>query len=537
MHKVLLVDDEKLTREAISQNVPWNDIDFTLIGTAENGKEAITLVEQEIPDLVLTDICMPVMDGIALSGYLHENHPEIKVIIISGYDDFEYAKQAIRFEVSNYILKPITSCELIEELEKVKVKIEQSLEKKREFKKIHDKFEKSVPTLRNHFLTRLVEGNYSKNDIDVQMSQLNIELTGTKQAVVMLEVGDCSAFLKRYPAAKEELIEFAVANIAEELTAGEDHILFYKNEENISHLIFAENSEETLRELVEGSCQRLIDAIWRYLNTRVTALIGDSVKGPADWKRSYQSVLDAREHKFLFEGKELIYGKDVGSPKGNEKLELNHRADKLVLMIKLNQIEDVRSEIGQIFRRFREAGKEKKELLVIIQNLIFSVMIALDDHLSDSLRDDKSEFIIQLLESRHLSNIENRFRDFCIELSDDIAGKRENANQKQAVRAMDYIERNYMNVDMSLNMVCEYLCVSTSYFSAIFKNATGETFIEALTRVRIERARDLLESSDMKNYEVALAVGYQDPHYFSSIFKKRVGMSPTEYVKQLKRGT
>jgi len=537
MYKVILVDDEVLTREAISQNVPWNDIGFTLIGAAENGREAVNLVEREHPDLVLTDICMPVMDGIALSGYLYENHPDTKVVIISGYDDFEYAKQAIEFGVSNYILKPITSCELMEELEKIRLKIERALEKKREFEKIQTKFVRSVPTLRNHFLIRLVEGTYGKNDIEAQMSQLEINPVGRRQAVVRLEVEDAREFLKQYPKTGDELIEFAVANIAEEIAAGNSHIVFYKDETNASHFIFAADSDKALRERIQAVCQKMIDAIWEYMHTRVCALIGDSVTGAANWKRSYQSVLNAREYKFLLEGHDLIYGKDMMYTRETDNLKLMHRADKLVLMIKLNQIEEIKCETAQIFQCLRASGKEKKELMIMIQNLVLSILISLEDQISDHLKGDgKSAFIIQLLESSHLSNIEMRFLEFCTGLSGDIAVKRENPSAKQAIRAMDYIENNFMNVNISLNMVCEYLCVSTSYFSALFKNATGETFIEALTRIRIEKAKDFLESSDMKNYEVALAVGYQDPHYFSSIFKKRIGMTPTEYAKQLKRG-
>jgi len=536
MYKVLLVDDEILTREAISQNVPWNDIGFTLIGAAENGREAVGLVETERPDLVLTDICMPVMDGIALSGYLYEKHPETKVIIISGYDDFEYAKQAIKFGVSNYILKPITSCELMEELEKIKKKIEQTAEKKREFEQIQTKLEKSVPTLRSHFLTRLLEGNYTKNDIQSQIHQLGIHLNGQKQAVVMLEVEDFTAFLERYPIAAEELIKFAVANIAEEIAAGNERIVFFENESNNSHFIFAEESSDALYRLIDTVCRKMIDAVWKYMHTRVCAVVGNIVKGPANWKRSYQSVLHAREHKFLFEGQEIIYSKEVIPAKGTEKLELMHRTEKLVLMIKLNQSEEIKSETAQIFLRLRESGKENKELLVVIQNLIITILMALDDHLSGTKKEeDRSSFIIRLQEARQLSDIEIQFEKFCIDLADDIAVKRENPSEKQAIKAMDYIEKNYMNAEMSLHTVCEYLCVSTSYFSAIFKNATGETFVEALTRIRINKAKDFLESSDMKNYEVAIEVGYQDPHYFSSIFKKQVGVTPTEYVKQLRR--
>ncbi|MGN0411949.1 MAG: response regulator, partial [Lachnospiraceae bacterium] len=124
MYKVLFVDDEILTRQSISRNTPWEEAGFTLVGAAENGKQAIEMVEEKLPDLVLTDICMPIMDGIGLASYIHEKHPEIKVVILSGYDDFDYAKSALKYEVIDYILKPITSFELKEELEKIREKMD-----------------------------------------------------------------------------------------------------------------------------------------------------------------------------------------------------------------------------------------------------------------------------------------------------------------------------------------------------------------------------------------------------------------------------
>ena len=130
MYKVILVDDEYLTRDAISKNTPWEEAGFMLAGTAENGKAAIALIEETKPDLILTDICMPVLDGIGLAAYVHEHHPEMMVVIISGYDDFDYAKQAMSYEVADYILKPITSVELVEELEKIRKKLEASSQKR-----------------------------------------------------------------------------------------------------------------------------------------------------------------------------------------------------------------------------------------------------------------------------------------------------------------------------------------------------------------------------------------------------------------------
>ena len=366
MYKVILVDDEALTRDAISKNVPWEETGFELVGAAENGKEAIKLIEECQPDLVLTDIFMPVMDGLALSAHIQANYPDTKVVIISGYDDFEYAQKAIKYEVVDYIIKPITSYELVEELKMIKTKI-------------------------------------------------------------------------------------------------------------------------------------------------------DSTK--------------------LFEDQKFNYGQTNVSSKSDRQDKFIRQIDNLILAIKVENLTDIEKEVSNIFTSLRESGREKKQLLVVVQNLVLTILITLEMNAADHAPEyDKEGLILRLNEQKHFSDVEEVFLGFCRDLAKSIDDIRGGENQKQAIMAMDYIEKNYMNVDISLNKVCEHLCVSTSYFSVIFKNATGETFIESLTRVRMKKAKELLESTKMKNYEIATAVGYQDPHYFSSTFKKHIFMTPTEYAKKLQKG-
>lgn len=315
MYKVLLVDDEFLTRDAIAKNTPWEEGGFTLVGTAENGKIAIELLEKERPDLVLTDICMPVMDGLALSAYIHEHHPEIRVIIISGYDDFDYAKQALKYEVSDYILKPITSSELVEELQKVKKKIDTSLEQQMQVDRIKWEYEKNIPTLRSNFLTRLLEGSYLKNDITVQMAHLQIRLSGVCQVVVMIDVEDASGFHANYPEATEDLINFSVANITAELVENQPDIIFFQNTENKSLLIFSGDDEDMMQHRIESIGLKIVDSIQKYLQTKVCILVGEAVHGADQWKISYKGVLSARENKFLLDNHTFVYNKDFSVKK------------------------------------------------------------------------------------------------------------------------------------------------------------------------------------------------------------------------------
>jgi len=536
MYKVLLVDDEVLTREAIRQNIPWEEAGFLLTGVAENGKEALSMIAKEQPDVVLTDICMPVMDGIALSACLHERYPQIIIIIISGYDDFEYAKQAIKYEVSNYILKPITSRELMEELRKVKNKIDRTMEKQSELDQVQYEFKKNLPTIRNYFLNQLIEGNYLKNDVETQMQKLSIRPLGGFQAVVMLEVEDTSAFWENYPTAKEELIGFSVANISEEIAEEHQRVIFFRNVEEKSMFVFSHDSEDALISLIQETCRNIAAVIFRCMKIKVCTLVGKPVRNVKDWKKSYQSVLAAKEHRFFLEDYEFIFGSAFLAEKETVQLSLTPQIEKLVLMIKMNQVDEIKSITTGIFERLKSSGKEKMQMILTIQNLVLEILISLEENMPGKNEKYEDKFILQILEYKHLADVEKWFLGFGISLAEELSKKRESANQRLAARAMDYMEQNYMNADMTLNTICSYLSVSTSHFSTFFKNATGETFTEALTRIRIRKAKQLFEKTRMMNYQVATSVGYQDPHYFSSVFKKCVGQTPTEYGKRLRRG-
>lgn len=536
MYKVVLVDDEYLTRDAISKNTPWEEAGFELVGTAENGEAAIDVLEREQPDLVLTDICMPKMDGIALSGYIHEHFPEMKVIIISGYDDFEYAKQALKYEVSDYILKPITSYELVEELEKIGKKISEGRMKKNQVEKIQQEYEKNIPTLRSHFLNRLLEGNYLKNDISAQMEQFQLQSIKEVQAVMIIELEDADGFRAEYPNVSDDLVDFSIANISEEIVHEDESVIFVQNTENQSICIISAENDVLLQEKIEKYGMQIIEMLYKYMKINVCLLVGENVTTPQQWCKSYVSALNARDHKFLLEEHAFVYGKDFSTSGQGEQIQTSQWIDALVLQIKLNQKKELCDTVTEMFKAFRDSGKEKKNILLHVQNVVLSIMINLEDAASESGYDiEEIDFVHRMTEYKHLTDVEKRFMEFVKKLSDEIDGKRESANQKQAVLALDYIDKNYMNVNMSLNMVCAHLCVSTSYFSTIFKNATGETFVEALTRVRMEKAKMLLETSNMKSYEVAFNVGYNDPHYFSSIFKKHMGITPTEYAKRLRK--
>lgn len=537
MYKVLLVDDEALIREAISENIKWNELGYEFCGACANGKEAIEAIEKEEPHLLLTDICMPHMDGLELAKYVHNKYPQIKVIIISGYDDFDYAKQALTYQVKEYILKPITSFELSEVLEKTKESLDEEHKSTQSLKKIQQAYNNNIPFMKERLLNHLIYGQNLKEDMLSKLKELDAILLGKYFSVILIEEDDYMEFFKNYPEEDETLARFAIFNVAQEIVQNELCGLAFQNAEEKPVIICEENSEILLEKCVTELSDKVRGAIYKYLGMKTSAIIGRSVEGLQMVRQSYENAKSALEYKFMMGGNRTIYGKDILVKKEEGAFHINYWIEKLILMVKANQTKEMKNVVYDFFEALRSSYLSKNRIYINIQQAVITIMMVLDEADSrgdsDIMRQEK-QFLMGMYEQKHLSDVEELFLEFCCCVSDCLSSERDSYCRKQAIMALDYIEKNYGNNEVSLNTVCSYLAMSTSYFSSVFKNVTGETFIEALTKKRIEKAKLLFENTALKTYEIANEVGYIDPHYFSAIFKKAMGCTPTEYAKKVR---
>ena len=536
MYKIIFIDDEILIREAVSENTPWEEAGFELVGTAENGRDAISLIERLHPHVILTDIRMPVMDGLELAKYVSEHYEGTKVMILSGHDEFDYAKRAMQYGVSEYILKPVTSEELKDELIRMKKKLDADISEKERVVQIQRAYEENIPVLRDLYLNRLVEGNGVFNDWRDQFSHYRLDPPGPFQSVCIAAVHDSEKFFRKYPEESRELVDFAVYNIAHEIVESYPQVLCIRNTEDETLLIFSADSEPALDLLIREVGDRVIYELDKCMDTKLCIVVGRCVQSPVRWSDSLQSAKETEEFRFLMEDCTFLYGKDFSEERKGAGIKTSQYTDQLVLQIRTNQTGELKKTVSELFSDFRATKPDRKTIFVHIQNMMLSVFIRLEENelVSGGDYEEELSFINHLSEYNHLRDIEQEFISCCLSLAEGIAGRRDSINKKQAILALDYIEKNYGNSAMSLNMVCEYLSVSTSYFSTIFKAYTGETFVEALTRIRIEKAKKLIASTNMKNYEISDAIGFNDPHYFSSTFKKQTGMTPGEYAKKVK---
>ena len=535
MYKVLLVDDEALIREAISENTRWEELGYELMGTCKNGREAIERLNQEEADLVLTDICMPYVDGMELTRYLYEKHKEVKVIIISGYDDFEYAKTAVKYQVMDYILKPTTAKELAQTLTRVKEKLDEERFQRSDMKRIRGAYMSNLPILRGRFLNSLLMGNVGGQEIKEKLKDYEIRLDGKYFMTALVAGDDLAPFLRQSAEYKSDLACFAIYNVSSEIMDYYQAGVSFQDVDGRTVLIFSGNEE--IEELALKVTEEIHGSIFRFLKIHSTIGLGGRTGRVQELARSFQEARRMLEYRFVLGGNQVIYARELPENQDLVSGELPKYVSRICLAIRSGKEKEVREEISAFTSALRKSCLNRNRSIFHVQNLILSVMNELD---LAALNDEKilkeeRELLNTVYARDHLSEVEEVLVAFSTRLAEHFRDEKDSYCKRQALRALDYIEEHYRDTDVSLNSVCSCLAMSTSYFSSIFKNYTGETFIEALTRKRMEKAKFLLENTSRKNYEIACDVGYSDPHYFSNIFKKATGMTPTEYARKVRK--
>lgn len=538
MYKVLLVDDEVLIREAISENIPWKTLGFELLGTCENGREAMERIAANPPDLLLTDICMPFVDGIELAQYTYENYPDTRIVIISGYDEFEYAKKAVRYQVMEYILKPITPSELTGVLTKARESLDEARDRSKTMKNLKRAYASNLPLLRGRFLNGLLRGSVRTEGLEEKMEELGISLPGPFYNTAIVAGDDLSPFINRYPGIRDELALFSICNIAQELVrergCGD---AFQDMDERTAVILSAETEEDLERESGEvlKEIQRTVREL---LLIETTVGLGQTVSHIEKLHQSYEKAKAVTELRFLMGGGKLLRSEQLGMRQGTFSLDVSAWASRVVLAVKTGDAKGIEETILEFAQELRESYANRDRSILYVQNLLLTVgnMVNLTEEHEEQIVKREKDLMNRIDTYDHLSEMAAEAVNICMEISDLLCEQRDGYGKRQALMALDYIEKNYKNPDMGLNSVCSYLAMSTSYFSTLFKSCTGETFIEALTKKRMEKARELLEHTSLKNYEVADQVGYADPHYFSIAFKKATGKTPTEYAKEKRRG-
>lgn len=539
MYRVLLVDDEILVRDAIRENINWDKLDCELVGDCQNGQEAAEFVKANPVDIVLTDICMPYMDGMELSHFLHDNYPDIVIVIFSGFGEFEYAKKAIQYDVSEYLLKPVTAMELTGVLENMKEKVDQRKHEKERLEnltKVSQDYRKNVQVIRSKAMEALVTCSQNVQESIYQLKNLGIELEASQYRVAVFDF-DLYSDMYQIDMEKQQesaLMAFVLFNISDEIVSQENAGIAYQEGNNRVCVLFYGDSVKTSGNMVLKICGEIQQKVKEVIGMDVSICVGNRVKHLEELIISYNNAFLALQYRYLLGGGMLL---DLENQKLGINISLYEHLQELTEALKSGRKE----RMDQVFSRMEEEIKgaivEKSRACLYLQQIIRSVRNVYEMVEGDfeKIQRKQDELLQKVTEQKTFQKAIGLVKEYAQQVMGELLELNSSSGQRQAVMAIDYIQNNYMDPNLSLNSLCSYLCISTSHFSTIFKEVTGETFMDVLIRTRMQKAKELLENTTMKNYEIAEKVGFSDPHYFGISFKKMTGKTPTEYARDYRK--
>lgn len=539
MYRILLVDDEILVRDAIKENINWEGIGCELVGICENGQQAAEFVKEHPVDIVLTDILMPYMDGMELSHFLHDNYPDVVIVIFSGFGEFEYAKKAIQYNVSEYLLKPVTAVELTAVINKMKEKVDQKRREKKKMEKLtkaSESYRKNAQIIRSKAIEALVNCTTNVEESLERLQNMGIELSAVRYRVAMFDIDLYSDMYQLDMEKRQEsaLMAFVLYNISDEIVKREQAGIAYQEGGNRVCILFQEKWSRDFTAKTKEICCEIQDKMKEVMGIDVSMGIGDWVKTPGELLLSHDMAAQAMQYRYLLGGKLLI---DMAEQRTCQTVPMDQLLDKFTAALKTDQQQIVEKIFQEMEDSIRSSLVEKSRACMYLQQIVRTMDRVCEDVSADMdcVQKGRDELLHQITEQKSFDSACRIMKDYIMKIFKLLSDMNSSSGQRQARLAMDYIQKNYMDPDLSLNDICSYLNISTSYFSTIFKEMTGETFTEVLIRTRMEKAKELLENTTMKNYEIAERVGFSDPHYFGISFKKMTGVTPTEYAREKRK--
>ena len=534
LYRIILVGGGEEVRKSIIKKIDWEAAGFQVAGDAENGEDALEKIEVLEPDLVLTDIKMPYMDGLTLAGRIRQKYPSIKMVIFSGFDDFEYAKQAIKLNVIEYILKPVNVEELTAILAKIKRALDEEIAQRRNVDLLREHYRRSLPIIREHFLDDLIRRHVPQQEAEEKLREYQMDILGAKKWVVAVIDIESEEIRKDRGLSfhkEKELIPISIRQMVKEMLEGCWRVILFASTMEMRQVLIAaideENSQTGFITVLGDVCKE----VRRILEVPITAGIGRGCTSLSDLPVSYQSAVDALGYKSIVGTGGTIYIYDMEPIKTGKLVWEGRNESELFDAVKFGPEEKISRVVDGILEQMDGAKvhlSQHQAFKISIINSIVRLMQQYDMELTDifGIEGGYQENIGKILMRE---NFGGWLIQTALNLHRKMSQKRESSMQQVIQEAKRYIQENYPDPELSVEKLCRHLHMSPAYFSTMFKKETGQAYTSYLTEVRLNRAIELLRMTNDKTYVIAAKVGYQEQNYFSYVFKKQFGVSPTKY--------
>ncbi len=531
MIKLLIAEDEYIVRRGIISSIDWESLDIEVVGEAENGAEALEKAKKLKPHIILTDIRMPVMDGLEFVSNLKISQPNVKVIVFSGYDDFSYAMRAIRLGVSEYLLKPINVDDLIRIISELKNSIVERMSQL-SIKQYLDPSQR-LPQVQYRYLMKLFSSVSVDNEAVIYAASLGINLNGPEYKVIVVDIDDYILQEEYWTNSERETMKSAIVNIIDDVFSGiwNPTVCYGKG----WNLIILLNGKAIKDDIVKNMCNQILEFVRKFVSISLTIGIGSNCYGVDDLGRSYNEARLAAQNKSVSGKNKTFTFCDIDNENNNLSLVSNFGYDKdLISAVRKLDINSIKNVLDGILSKYSDneislemMKVECIKLLIsvagIIENIGINVNEAYGGNFNPVEKIDKFE---------NLDTCSNYVRSEILNLVDMVIKEKKENYRAIVKKSIDYIKENYSR-DITLEEIAKELFITPSYLSRVFKKETDINFVTWINKYRVDKAKELLKDLSLKSYHIAEMVGYNDYRYFNINFKKYSGLTAKEYREQL----
>jgi two-component system, response regulator YesN len=538
MFKVLIIDDEPIIRRGLKNIINWKNFGCEVIGEAEDGQEGGELIHRFLPDIIITDIRMPEIDGLTMMRDIRNAVPDCKIIILTGHRDFEYVHEALKLGAFDFILKPSKIEELTAVIARAVKELKFQKDRTEEFQKLQVLFQQNIPVLREKFLYDVIyEINTNEEDILGKLELFGIAANEYYMLIVQNDAEDTES--KEITQYDRHLYQFGIINTFSEIFSENFKVISITlNNLGIAFLVIPLDRENNNIELVDKKCSYLQDIIRNCFGFTVTIAVSSNGTVLTELPIKFRECREALEHKFYLGSNSVIFHSDVNTFFKYDDHSLLEKLQKALMEgVKSGNLPSVTDRLNDIFSYVKGTDPLAREY---IKDFFWNTISAINNirmSLPSAENDKKVEYrelsgLYGLIEKCSNADELNTMLD---EAARNVTSKVNSYNNKSIKlilrKAMEYLQQHYFE-QVTLNEVAEHAYVSTYYISRMFKREMGKNFVDCLNEIRVEKAKEMLKDVRYKTYEVAEKVGIPDAHYFSRLFKKYAGITPTEFREQ-----
>ncbi|MFH5185135.1 response regulator [Paenibacillus sp. TAB 01] len=539
MYKLLIVDDESVIREGIERMARKHCPVFESIYTAKDGEEALALALNYVPDVVITDIQMPRMGGLEFVEQLKCDNPDVVVLVISGYDDFEYAQKGLKLGVQDYLLKPVESDALAERLNQAVAELNRKQGLKRSLEDLQQQIAQSRTLYKERFYRQLVSGGLGSEAVDEQAKALGLQFQADYYGVALVK-------MRRKPEANRQETEVMAAALAEDLRGANGRIRmelhpFYMNDDELVLLLgYGGAAKDSCFKALDQYLMQLGHALQKTVQVDAKIAAGQLYAELHEAGASYQEAEEAMLYHFSLTSRVLVHYEEISTSIVPGVLQTDRLYDELLLQVKLLEREAAHHVIGQLFGYFASlSGTNPHWVKMSVMELAMKLIHLMEESgigLGLFFQDKEYDPYLNIYQHQDAAALQGWMGQFVDKCLDEMAKGKEKKGVSYIEKVKAYLDNSLSDSSLSIADVAAKLYLSPNYLRQLFRQQTGESFVEYVTRIRMEKALELLRDPLLKIQDVAEKVGYEEQRYFSSCFKKYYQMTPTEYREAFAEG-